>query len=422
MKFNWRRGLPALVGLFAILALARGPRRFCPTISSARDCSSSTRCSALGALGRRWRRKVKIVDIDDQSLKRVGQWPWSRSTLAALVRNLQDIGAKAIAFDVVFAEPDRTSPALLAKQWERSFGWRPPAGAARSLPDYDAELAAAFARGRVVTGFGLLAEENGAAPAISASVATIGGDPAATIQNFRGADSESARARSRRRRATAAFRSSPAATRSSAECRCCSPSMESSRRRSPWRRCASPRTRTRSSVRAERNGGPAGPVTGYTCGSATMRRRSTSTARFSCIIASVDLQNTLAAWRLLDPDQRATLASAIDGHIVLIGTSAVGLSDLRATPLNPLEPGVDLHARAIEQIMAHHFLTRPAWATGAEFLGAALLSAALVLLATYAALRIAILVAGCLPRASGRAEPGRRFRSPACCSTRALSR
>ncbi|MGA2793277.1 MAG: CHASE2 domain-containing protein, partial [Roseiarcus sp.] len=129
--------------------------------------------------------RVNVVDIDDESLKRVGQWPWSRSTLAALVRALQDLGAKVIAFDVVFAEPDRTSPALLARTWERDFGWRAPAGA--PLPDYDRELAAAFERGRVVTGFALLADGDGAAPAIGASVATIGADPAATVRSFRGA-------------------------------------------------------------------------------------------------------------------------------------------------------------------------------------------------------------------------------------------
>src|SRR5262252_2374357 len=50
---------------------------------------------------------VTIVDIDEASLAQLGQWPWSRSVLASLVNRLQQDGAAAIGFDVVFAEPDR---------------------------------------------------------------------------------------------------------------------------------------------------------------------------------------------------------------------------------------------------------------------------------------------------------------------------
>src|SRR5688572_13803976 len=56
---------------------------------------------------------VRIVDIDDESLRRIGQWPWPRTELAALINRLADSGAAAVAFDVVFAEPDRTSPRRL---------------------------------------------------------------------------------------------------------------------------------------------------------------------------------------------------------------------------------------------------------------------------------------------------------------------
>src|SRR5690348_7686478 len=55
-------------------------------------------------------RPVVIVDIDEDSLKRFGQWPWSRTVVADLVNRLTQQGAAGIAFDVVFAEPDRTSP------------------------------------------------------------------------------------------------------------------------------------------------------------------------------------------------------------------------------------------------------------------------------------------------------------------------
>src|SRR4051812_46797623 len=55
---------------------------------------------------------VRVVDIDEASIERLGQWPWPRTEMAKLVERLAAAGAVAVAFDIVFAEPDRTSPAL----------------------------------------------------------------------------------------------------------------------------------------------------------------------------------------------------------------------------------------------------------------------------------------------------------------------
>ena len=52
-------------------------------------------------------RPVVIIDIDEQSLKSVGQWPWPRTRIADLISRLTQMGALVIAFDIVFAEPDR---------------------------------------------------------------------------------------------------------------------------------------------------------------------------------------------------------------------------------------------------------------------------------------------------------------------------
>ncbi|UDQ90609.1 CHASE2 domain-containing protein, partial [Xanthobacter autotrophicus] len=48
---------------------------------------------------------VRVVDVDDASLARVGQWPWPRTTIAELTQKLAGLGAAAIAFDMVFSEP-----------------------------------------------------------------------------------------------------------------------------------------------------------------------------------------------------------------------------------------------------------------------------------------------------------------------------
>src|SRR5690242_1597060 len=58
---------------------------------------------------------VTIVDIDETSLAKLGQWPWPRTTIADMIVNLTNLGAAAIAFDVVFAEPDRLNPDVAAR-------------------------------------------------------------------------------------------------------------------------------------------------------------------------------------------------------------------------------------------------------------------------------------------------------------------
>ncbi|MDB4213900.1 CHASE2 domain-containing protein [Octadecabacter sp.] len=53
---------------------------------------------------------VRVVDLDEASLAEYGQWPWPRTTLADLTDQLRGYGASVVAFDVLFAEPDRYSP------------------------------------------------------------------------------------------------------------------------------------------------------------------------------------------------------------------------------------------------------------------------------------------------------------------------
>ena len=56
---------------------------------------------------------VRVVDIDEETIRRLGQWPWPRTDIAALTDKLTEAGAAAIAYDVVLSEPDRTSPPRL---------------------------------------------------------------------------------------------------------------------------------------------------------------------------------------------------------------------------------------------------------------------------------------------------------------------
>jgi len=61
--------------------------------------------------------RVVIVDIDEESLGRIGQWPWGRDKLARMVDILfEEYGARLVAFDVVFAEPDESSGLKILQQ------------------------------------------------------------------------------------------------------------------------------------------------------------------------------------------------------------------------------------------------------------------------------------------------------------------
>ena len=59
-----------------------------------------------------------IVDIDEKSLREVGQWPWPRTVLADLIEKSKSAGMLVLGLDVLFAEKDRTSPELISKDLE----------------------------------------------------------------------------------------------------------------------------------------------------------------------------------------------------------------------------------------------------------------------------------------------------------------
>jgi serine phosphatase RsbU (regulator of sigma subunit)/CHASE2 domain-containing sensor protein len=93
---------------------------------------------------------VTVVEVDDKSIARFGQWPWPRTLLAELVRDVEREQPLAIGVDILMSEPDRLSPERLLPR-ERQ---RDPVLASRldTLPSSDSELARAIAAGPVVLG------------------------------------------------------------------------------------------------------------------------------------------------------------------------------------------------------------------------------------------------------------------------------
>lgn len=85
---------------------------------------------------------VIIVGIDSQSLAKYGQWPWSRDLIAQLVSRIQAAKPLALGIDIVFAEPDRHSPDVLAGKFPSL-----DKSALAALPAPDQLLAQALASG-----------------------------------------------------------------------------------------------------------------------------------------------------------------------------------------------------------------------------------------------------------------------------------
>ena len=59
--------------------------------------------------------RVGIVSIDDRSLAKYGQWPWSRARVAQLVDKIAAGKPSVLGIDIIFAEPDRLSPGRLSE-------------------------------------------------------------------------------------------------------------------------------------------------------------------------------------------------------------------------------------------------------------------------------------------------------------------
>ncbi|WP_252273844.1 CHASE2 domain-containing protein [Pseudomonas subflava] len=301
---------------------------------------------------------VRIIDIDEQSLQRLGQWPWPRTQVAALVERLQAAGASVIAFDVLFAEADRTSPEMMMRGEDL-----PPAIAQllAALPSHDARLAAAVARSPVVLGFALERKPSPAGLPLSRfGLVEQGGPVLGHLPAFQGAIRplpllEQAAGGS----GTLTFR----------------PDSDGVVRRVPLLVGLGQAVRPSLIAEALRLQQRAGHYRAVSNAAGVERidigRLSiptTAEGELWVHFSRAHAARTVPAWQVLAGQAPATLA----GSIVLVGTSAQGLQDLRFSPLGGIIPGVEVHAQALEQILAGSYLQRPGWAIAVEALSLAL--------------------------------------------------
>jgi adenylate cyclase len=318
-------------------------------------------------------RPVVIVDIDEASIAALGQWPWPRTILADLLTRLAELQAAAVAFDVIFPEPDRSSPNEAVKHF------REVDDATRErlahLPSNDEVFARAIAQGRVVVGQSGTHAAGARAPENSPQTgfATVGPDPARFLISF-----------------PHILRNLPnlehaAAGRGLFTIR---PESDGIVRRVPM------------VMRAEGQLVPAltldllRTVTGS--GAILIRTDEAGVRAVAVPGLEIPTDQNGRVWVYFGLHDRSRYVSAKDiiegkvapekiaGKLALLGTSAIGLLDVKTTPVHPAMPGVEVHAQVLEAALTDSLLSAPSYAVAVEMLAAVLAGIMIALLAPVA--------------------------------------
>ncbi len=321
--------------------------------------------------------QVRIAAIDEKSLDKFGQWPWSRATMAQVIDRLRDLGAAVVALDVLYAEPDRTAPTAIVAALPNDPALDGIKAEMAKLPDPDQILADSLRQMTSVVSFAYLEHDpqrvvapllkkydivaqgaNGAAAGEAAGFALGGDYYVATLPVLQ-----------------------EAATGIGAV-NAGEPDPDGVIRRVPLvvqvKGVLYPTLATEALYRAIggntpfiKLAGASGQFSfGASTGAAKMRIgqlivEPTANIQLLLYDTGTDPRRYLSIADLFDPSFDA---SRVANQIILIGATVEGLKDIKATPLSPFMPGVEIHAQMLEQLMSGKYLTRPDWANGAEFL------------------------------------------------------
>lgn len=320
---------------------------------------------------------VKIIDIDDESLNKFGQWPWSRALVAELIANLANAGTAAIGFDIVFSEEDNTSLHNTLNSWQSILSadeFDKLKSKLVNIPTHDEGMSQVIAQTQAVLGFSLVPEQNNIKPMIKSGIAIAGSSPSRSVLSFQGAVKNLTLLEE-----TAAGNGAFNIT----------PEVDSIIRRLPLvmrlndtyypslvlellRVAQGASTAIIKTQQAEDNEAVA--IESIKVGNAIIP--TDDRGNLFIYYTHDSSERTIPAWKILEnrlkPDELA-------GQIVLVGTSAAGLKDQRPTPFNPFTPGVEIHANALEQILSENYLYRPDWLTGLEIAAMALAGLSLIL-------------------------------------------
>jgi adenylate cyclase len=308
-----------------------------------------------------------IVDIDEKSLNEYGQFPWPRYRIAILLDKLRNLGPSSIGLDMLFAEEDRASIHSIRKELSRDFGVDLKFGEVpQSLRDNDQRLAEALSRGPIVLGYQFLFDEDSDSKSYLLHPLHIN-----KLGHERTEKEASLFLHARSVSCNLKMFSQAAAGSGFFNV---SPDPDGILRRVPlvmehqgklYPSLALVTLMKAAGVKdillkTDRNGGDsfylnqtAIPLTSKGCLLVRFRGKGKT---FDYVSAADILSDRI-------PSEK------IQGRIVFVGTSASGLKELRATPFDPVFPGVEVHATVVDNILKRDFISRPKWAAGLESFG-----------------------------------------------------
>lgn len=311
---------------------------------------------------------VRIVDIDEAALREYGQWPWPRSIIARLIEKLTEKGAAVVAFDAVFAEPDRSSPSRMVQDLAAFTDAATLEKLASAAQDNDKLLAEAMAQSRVVTGFGFDLRGSGSAPRTFHGVAFAGDQPSQFLPQQGGTvkSLEILEAAAKGNGSvntdldTIVIRRVPMLFR-----------VAGYEGLFPALSIEALRVAQRASSYLIKSSGASGELSfGEKTGIVAIKTGNLEVptdGRGRVILYDTGHQpQRFISARAVLKDELPT--EKLEGQVIFVGTSAIGLKDLRNTPVQDGVPGVEVHAQLAEQMIEQQFLARPDYADGAEFL------------------------------------------------------
>ncbi|MCW5774195.1 MAG: adenylate/guanylate cyclase domain-containing protein [Rhodospirillaceae bacterium] len=319
-------------------------------------------------------RPAVIVDVDDASLAALGQWPWPRTMLVRLLDRLQQAGAVAVGFDIIFAERDRNSPAEYAASMPELPGT--VREALQGLPNNDDRLAQAFGRIPVVLPLSLTREARADEAAVR--------KPPVSIRSPLGVD-----ALAYLIGADHVLSNVPALQKAARGTGLITyyPESDGVVRRVPAIFRVGKAVFPSLAVELIRVATGGGTLV-VKAGRDGIESIVFTSPGGSAIEVPTDRRGRL--WVHFSPHDPKRYVSAVDvlsgkigraqleGRLILIGTSAIGLQDIKATSIERQIPGVEIHAQLIENILFQDNITRPFYADGIEFFATVALSLLLI--------------------------------------------
>ena len=287
---------------------------------------------------------IVIIDIDEKSIKALGQWPWERNKVAQIISNLSSNGAGIIGLDIIFAEPDKTSPHNFASKWNIDL---------KNIPNYDTILATTVAKTPTILGyiFDFDATNTQDAPQIPAifiekyksnkEFLPLAKGILVNIPTIQDASYSSGYINNIPDE-TGIIRSVPLLIKYD---------------NTVYPSLSFELFRIASNTKKVHIRYGEGGIEGLRLG-----KDEINTDRFARLY--LNFRGPFKSYKYIsaiDVYNNTITQEEIAGKFILIGTSAYGLMDLRSTPMDSVIAGVEIHANIIDNLLHNDMLTKPSW-------------------------------------------------------------